>query len=87
LGVSQRQKKRRTVTTLSKLLRHKAILSVWLGAFGLFAVFESPMTIGTGVLLLTIGLMVPAVVLLLWRDHPPTVAEVLHRVEASGTKL
>ena len=74
------------MTTLSKLLRHKAMLSVWLGAFGLFAVFESPLTIATGVLLLTIGLMVPAVVVLLWRDHPTTVAEILYRVEASGTK-
>jgi hypothetical protein len=74
------------VTTLSKLLRHKAILSVWLGAFGLFALFESPLTIATGILLLTIGLVVPVVVVFLWRDHPPTVAEILNRVEASGTK-
>jgi hypothetical protein len=71
---------------MSKLLSHKAIISIWLAAFGLFAVFESPMTFATGVLLLIIGLMVPAVVLLLWKDHPPTVAEVLNRVEASGTK-
>jgi hypothetical protein len=74
------------VTTLSKLLSHKAMLSFWLGAFGLFAVFESPLTIAMGILLLTIGLMVPAVVLFLWRDHPPTVAEILNRVEASGAK-
>jgi hypothetical protein len=72
---------------MSKLFRHKTILSVWLVAFALFAVIESPMTLATGVLLLTIALVVPAIVLVLWKEQPPpTVAEVLNRVEASGPK-
>jgi hypothetical protein len=45
------------------------------------------MTFATGVLLLMIGLVIPAVTILLWKDRqPPTVAEVLNRTERSATK-
>jgi hypothetical protein len=42
------------------------------------------MTFGTGILLLIVGLVVPAVTILLWKGQPATVAEVLNRVEASA---
>lgn len=53
----------------------------------LLAVFKSPMTFTNGVLLLMVALVVPAVVtILLWKDRPSTVAEVLNRVERSSTR-
>jgi hypothetical protein len=70
---------------LSKWFSLKALISVWLAAFGLIVVFVSPMSLATGVLVFMVGLVVPAVTILLWKDQPPpTVAEVLHRVERSG---
>jgi hypothetical protein len=66
---------------MSKLFNLKALIPIWLVAFGLVAVLASPMTFATGVLLLMVGLVVPAVVILLWKDHSPTVAEVLNQVE------
>jgi hypothetical protein len=72
---------------LSKLLNLKILIPVWLAAFGFVAVFVSPMTFATGVLLLMVGLVVPAVTILLWKNQqPPTVAEVLNQVERSATK-
>jgi hypothetical protein len=70
---------------LSKLSL-KALIPAWLAAFGLIAVFLSPMTFATGVLLVMVGLVVPAVTILLWKDQPLTVAEVLNRVERSAKK-
>jgi len=64
----------------------KALIPVWLAAFGLVAVWVSPMTFATGVLLLIVGLVVPAVTILLRKDQPPTVAEVLYQVERSASK-
>lgn len=53
----------------------------------LLAVFKSPMMFTNGVLLLMVALVVPAVVtILLWKDRPSTVAEVLNRVERSSTR-
>ena len=69
---------------LSKLPSLKALIPVWLAAFGLVAVFVSPMTFATGILLLMVGLGVPALTILLWKDQPATVAELLNRVEASA---
>jgi hypothetical protein len=72
---------------LRRRLSLKALIPVWLTGFALVAVFVSPMTLATGVLLLMIGLVVPAVTILLWKDQqPPTVAEVLNRVERSVIK-
>jgi hypothetical protein len=67
---------------ISKLFSFKALVSIWLMAFGLFAVFQSPMTFADGVLLLIVALVGPAVVtILLGKDRPSTVAAVLNRVE------
>jgi hypothetical protein len=76
----------RDMVPLSKLLSFKALIAVWLATFGLVAVFVSPMTFATGALLVMVGLVVPAVTILLWKDPPPTVAEVLNRVEQSARK-
>jgi hypothetical protein len=70
---------------ISKLFSFKALVSIWLVAFGLFAVFKSPMTFANGILLLMVALVLPAVVtIFLWKDRPSTVAEVLNRVERSS---
>lgn len=72
---------------LSKFLSLKTLIPIWLAAFGLIAVLLSPMTFATGILLLIVGLVIPAVTILLWKDQqPPTVAEVLNQVERSSTK-
>jgi len=71
------------MTLMSKLFSRNALIPVWLGAFALLAVFESPMSFATGLLLVIVGLVVPAVVLLLWKAPSPTIAEVLNRVERS----
>jgi hypothetical protein len=70
---------------ISKLFSFDALVSIWLVAFGLFAVFKSPMTFANGILLLMVALVLPAVVtIFLWKDRPSTVAEVLNRVERSS---
>jgi hypothetical protein len=69
------------MTLPSKRFTLQALVPVWLVACALIAVFQSPMTFTNGVLLLIVSLVVPAVVILLWNDHAPTVAEVLNRVE------
>jgi hypothetical protein len=69
------------MTPISRLFSFKVLVPIWLAAFGLVAVLVSPMTFATGVLLLVAGLLVPAVMILLWRDLPPTIAEVLNQVE------
>lgn len=71
---------------MSMLFSRKAFIPVWLVVFGLFALFESPMTFATGVLVLIVGVAAPAIVLILSKKPSPTVAEVLHHVEASRTE-
>jgi hypothetical protein len=75
------------MTLISKLFSFKALVPIWLVAFGLVAVLQSPMTFADGVLLLMAALVVPAVVtILVWKDRPSTVAEVLNRVERSSIR-
>lgn len=71
---------------MSMLFSRKAFIPVCLIAFGLFALFGSPMTFATGVVLLIGTVIAPAIVLILWRKPSPTVAEVLHDVEAPRTQ-
>ena len=74
------------MTFISKLFSFKTLVPMWLVAVGLFAALKSPMTFANGVLLLMVALVVPAVVtILLLKDRPSTVAEVLNRVERSST--
>jgi len=77
---------REELPSMSKLFSRKALIPSLLVAFGLLAFFASPITFATRVLLLLVGLVVPAVVIVLWKDQPPTVAEVLNRVERSSTR-
>ncbi len=76
------------MTLISKLFSFKALVPIcWFVAFALFAVFQSPMTFANGVLLLMVALVGPAVVtILLGKDRPSTVAEVLNRVERSSIR-
>jgi hypothetical protein len=54
--------------------------------FGLFALFASPVTFATGVLLLIVGVVAPAIMLILWKERSPTVAEMLRHVQTSRTE-
>jgi hypothetical protein len=71
------------MTPLLKLFSLQSLVPVWLVALGLVALFQSPMTLATALLLLMVGLVVPSVVILLRNDPPRTIAEVLNRVERS----
>lgn len=71
---------------MSMFISRRWIIPVWVVVFGLLALFGSPMTAATGVLLLIVGIVVPAILLILWQEPSPTVAEVLHHVEASRTE-
>ena len=46
---------------------------MWLVVFGLFALFKSPTTFATGVILLLVG-SVALMILVRWRGLPPTIA-------------
>lgn len=71
---------------MSYLFRAKAIIPAWIAVLVIFALFEWPMTVATGVLLLLVGIAPPAILLILSREPSLTVAEVLHRTETSQTK-
>jgi hypothetical protein len=62
------------------------IISIWLVMFGLIALVGPPVTSSTGMIVLTLWSVALAIVFVLWRDPPPTVAEVLHQVETSREK-
>ncbi len=57
---------------MSMFIRRKAVIPVWVILFGLLALYMSPLTVGTGVLLLLAGIAVPAIALILWREPIPT---------------
>jgi hypothetical protein len=68
------------------LFRTKAIIPAWIAVLVIFALFEWPMTVATGVLLLLVGIVPAAILLILSREPSLTVAEVLHQTETSQTK-
>jgi hypothetical protein len=68
------------------LFRPKAIIPVWVVAFGLVTLFVEPMTWATGALLLFAAVVPPAILLILSRERSLTVAEVLHHAETSQSK-
>jgi len=53
----------------------------------LFAGLSSPMSWTTGLLLVIVGTVVPVVAIFLWKGPPPTIAEVLNRVERPPTRF
>lgn len=68
------------------LFRTKAIIPAWIALLVLVGLFGWPMTVATGVLLLLVGIVPPAILLILSREPSLTVAEVLHHTETSQTK-
>jgi hypothetical protein len=71
---------------MSILFRRKAIVPIWVVMLGLIALFGWPMTWATGVLLLFVAVVPPAILLILSREPSLTVAEVLHHAETSQTE-
>jgi hypothetical protein len=57
---------------MSMFIRRKAVIPVWIILFGLLALYMSPLTVGTGALLLLAGILVPTIVLILWQEPIPT---------------
>lgn len=68
------------MTNLSMLFTRRAIVSVWLVAFGMVAVFQLPMRFATALLLFVVGVVPPLIMLVLSNGPSPTVAEVLRDV-------
>jgi hypothetical protein len=64
-----------------KVSGRTALFPVSLLVFGLIALISPPGTVGGTLLVLLVGLAIPAIVLIVWKETPPTVAEVLHAAE------
>jgi hypothetical protein len=71
---------------MSIRITRTTIIPIWLVMFGLIALVGPPVTSSPGVILLILWSVALAIVLVLWRDPPATVAEVLHQVETSREK-
>jgi hypothetical protein len=72
---------------MSNLFNRKAFIPFWLLTCVVFAALSSPMWWVTGLLLLVVGTVVPIAAIFLWKVPPPTIAEVLNRVERSTTRF
>ena len=59
---------------MSMLFNRTAIIPVWFVVFGLFALFESPMAFAMSVVLLLVAGMALTIMLVLWKEFPPTIA-------------
>jgi hypothetical protein len=68
---------------MSNLFNRAPIILAWLIIVGLVAVIAGPLTLATRVLLVIIGVVPSAIMFTLWKAPSPTIAEVLHRAEAS----
>jgi hypothetical protein len=68
---------------MSIRISRTAIIPIWLIMFGLIALIGPPVTSTSGVFLLILWSVALGIVLVLSRETPPTVAEVLHQVDAS----
>jgi hypothetical protein len=67
---------------MSMFSNRTAIISVWLGVFAMSALFGSPLTFSTGMLLLIGGIVPPVIMRALWKDSI-LLPEVPHHVERS----
>jgi hypothetical protein len=74
------------MATMSIPITRTTIIPIWLVMFGLIVLVGPPVTSSMGVTVLTLWSVALAIVFVLWRDPPPTVAEVLHQVETSREK-
>jgi hypothetical protein len=61
---------------MSTLFNHRAIMPVWLIVFGLFALFESPMTFAMAVALLLAAGAAVTIMLVVRKERHPTLAAV-----------
>jgi hypothetical protein len=71
---------------MSIRITRTAIIPLWLIVFALIALVGPPVTSSATVFLLILWSVALAIVLVLWRDPPPTVAEVIQQVEASHVR-
>jgi len=81
-----RRYEERKLPPMLKVINRNAIIPVWLLVFGLIVLSRSPMPVATTLLLLIVGLAVPAIILILWKEPSRTVAEVLHHAHSSRTE-
>lgn len=72
---------------MSKLFSRKAFIPLWLLTCVVFVSLVSPMAWTTRLLLVIVGTVVPVVAFVLCKVPPPTIAEVLNRVERSTTRF
>lgn len=70
---------------MSKLFNRKAFIPFWLLTCVVFATLNAPMSWSTGLLLVVVATVVPIAAIFVWKVPPPTIAEVLNRVERSTT--
>jgi O-antigen ligase len=70
---------------MSKIFNRRTFIPFWLLTCVLLAALSSPMSGMAGLLLLIVGTVVPIAAIFLWKVPPPTIAEVLNRVERSTT--
>ena len=56
---------------MSMFIRRKAVIPMSIILFGLLAVYMSPLTVGTGAILLLAGILVPTIVFILWQEPIP----------------
>jgi ABC-type transport system involved in multi-copper enzyme maturation permease subunit len=68
------------------IIRKTLLVSAWLGVFGILAVIASPMSMATAAVLLIAGAIAPAIVLMLSREQPQTVAQIIRDAEVSRTE-
>ena len=59
---------------MSMLFNRAAIVPMWLAAFGLFVLFESPMTFATGVALFLVAGVSLTIMLAVWKKLHPALA-------------
>ena len=71
---------------MSRLFSRTTIIPVWLIVFGLSALFGPPMTFVTGMFVLFLGGLALTIMLVVWKEQSPTIAEVLRHVDASRTE-
>jgi len=69
-------------------MTRSSVIRLWFGAVLLVVVagmaYGAAVTIGTGALLLALCLVPPAIILMLWRVPPRTIAEVLHDTDRAN---
>lgn len=70
---------------MSMLFKRTVVVPVWVIAFGFLAAV-GPVSTDIRVLLLLVGVLMPTIVLMVWKRPSPTVAEVLHQVDSPHTK-